>query len=168
MQAPKSLGGAGFIPLEAAAGSSQTINFLKHWRTPSQQVGKLLHITVAHSQFYAGISTSIMEFPEINILIPFGFIQAVRSYLTKINAKILLEKPYIQLPLRAKDESIMDIAMTLNFSPNQLEKVNCVRIYLGFFYISELCNPEGTEISQSILQQKRCHQIREFISTWNK
>ena len=65
LQGPKAMGGAGFIPLEAAAGTNQITNFLKHWRTPTQQAGKLLHITVAHIQYYAGISKPLLAHPGI-------------------------------------------------------------------------------------------------------
>ena len=165
LQGPRDMGGAGFIPLEVVAGTNQIANFLKHWRTPTQQAGKLLHITVAHTQYYSGISKPLFSNPDIKIpYIPESFITTVRAYLKTINSKIYLDNPYIQLPLRENDTAIMDIALEMDYTPMQLKCVNCVRIYLGVFYVSEISTPEGDEIDLAILQFKKHHDYRTTMT----
>ena len=46
----------------------------------------------------------------------------------------------------------MDIALSMDYTPTQLQRINCVRIFLGIFYVSELTNPEGDEIDIRIQQ----------------
>jgi hypothetical protein len=36
----------------------------------------------------------------------------------------------------------------MNLMTNQMERINCVRMYLGVMYISEICNEEGTAIRE--------------------
>ena len=41
-QAPIKLGGAGFVPLKVYAYYRYIMNFIKHWRTPDNEIGKVL------------------------------------------------------------------------------------------------------------------------------
>ena len=41
LQGPRKLGGTGFTPLRVAAGAGSVVHFLRHWRTPKEETGKL-------------------------------------------------------------------------------------------------------------------------------
>ena len=50
----------------------------------------------------------------------------------------------------------MEIALESDsFTEIQLRQINCVQMYLGFTYISELCNPNGKSLHPTILSQTR-------------
>merc|ERR1711884_725047 len=86
---PSRLGGGGFAPPIAAAGTAQIQHFLKHWRTPEEDVGKLIRIVIAWSQFYSGVSYSILECPTRPLPHLVGkFTISVRNYLSLIGGQI--------------------------------------------------------------------------------
>ena len=58
----------------------------------------------------------------------------------------------------------MCIALTMDYTPIQLQRVNCVRIYLGVFYVNEIITPEGDEISQGILQSQKHQEYHTTMS----
>jgi len=145
------LGGAGFTPLLTIAGAGYIQHFLKHWRTPYEEAGKLLQIVFAWSQFQAGVSYPILAHPEKDLSYIDGrFINQIRHYLTLIQGKITLLDSYTPSPLRKHDKSIMDIATTLDFTTPKLQKINCVRMFLNVTYISEISTLDGTKIHASI------------------
>ena len=43
-QAPIELGGAGFVPLKAYAYYGYIMYFIKHWRTPEEEIGKIVDV----------------------------------------------------------------------------------------------------------------------------
>ena len=47
LQGPREAEGAGFTPLRVAAGTGSVLHFLRHWRTPKDEIGKLLRIVTA-------------------------------------------------------------------------------------------------------------------------
>ena len=50
----------------------------------------------------------------------------------------------------------MEIAVESDsFTNIQLRQINCVQMYLGFTYISELCNPNGRGLHPTILFRKQ-------------
>ena len=71
-------------------------------------------------------------------------IPKIRKFLTKINAKITLGTAYIRPKLRSNDIEIMDVALTLDLTKNQIQRVNAVREYYNVMWLSEICNAEGT------------------------
>ena len=85
MQGPKHLGGAGFTPLQAIAGSGHVLHFLKHWRSPTERACKILRIVTTWAQYQSGLGNSILIDVTSNLSYVDGrFIQAVRAYLESI------------------------------------------------------------------------------------
>ena len=68
---------------------------------------------------------------------------ATRQYLDEVRAKIRLDITYVQHHLRKFDVAIMEQAQTMALTTIQMERINCVRMYLGVEYISEICNTSG-------------------------
>ena len=60
---PQHLGGGGFIPLQAVAGAGYVQHFLKQWRSPAEEIGKVLRIFTAWSQYHSGMPYSILAQP---------------------------------------------------------------------------------------------------------
>ena len=58
---PKQYGGAGFFHLYDDQGYGQIKLFLKLWRSPETQAGKLLRVTVSWAQFCVGTSLPILQ-----------------------------------------------------------------------------------------------------------
>ena len=145
---PAPIGGGGFIPLYAVAGAGYVQHFLKHWRTPKEQAGRLVRIVLAWSQYQAGVSYPILHQPDTELPYMQGrFIPALRRYLSDIGGSIAIHPTYAPAPLRRNDRSIMEYAMSLSkYTDHQLKKLNSVRMFLGITFLSEITNLRGTHI----------------------
>lgn len=81
-------------------------------------------------------------------------IPGLRKYLDAIDGKISLHTTYIRKKLRMEDKSIMERVGELDFTPNQRERINCVRMYFGVVYLSEICNTAGDRLQTGIEKNK--------------
>ena len=82
-------------------------------------------------------------------------ILSVKKYLEECNRKIHLDTTYIKHPLRENNVSIMHLVNTQTIHKeniNQKEKINCVRMFLGVHYVSEICMVDGTNFVLVILE----------------
>jgi hypothetical protein len=112
----------------------------------------LLRINLAWSQFQAGVSFPILQSPKIDIPYLQGkYIPAIRSYLDLIDGQIRLDNTFLRPALRQNDVAIMEQALKLNFTAIQLQKINCVRMFIGVTYLSEISHPNGSHLQPSIL-----------------
>jgi hypothetical protein len=57
----------------------------------------------------------------------------------------------------------MDKAITIYFTTIQLERINCVRMFLGVMYTSEICTIDGVSIRPGIL--KGSHETNDYMIT---
>ena len=107
----------------------------------------------AWSQANAGVSFSLFDKPTIAIPHLQGIvIPKIRKFLSKINAKITLDTAYISPKLQSNDIAIMDKALTLDLTKNQIQQVNAVLEYYNVMLLSEICNAEGTSIRRGALE----------------
>jgi hypothetical protein len=164
---PLNLGGAGFMPLATTASTGHVLHFLKFWRSPTTDAGKLLRITLAWSQFQAGVSFPVLANPNIDLPHLQGkFIPAIRQHLSLIDSHINLDTTFVTPPLRRNDKAIMEQALELNFTAIQLKKINCVRMFLGVTYLSEITHPNGNHLQSSI--QTPSYRSRHYQVTSNR
>ena len=165
---PEALGGGGFVPLYAIAGSGYIQHFLKHWRTPKEEAGTLLRIVVAWSQYQAGVSYPLLLKPATNLPHVQGrLIHKIREYLTAIGGTIDISPTFTPEPLRKRDKALMEHALALNiYTAHQIRKINTVRMFLGVFYLSELTTITGTHIAQHAIDPDYLHP--EYIHTKGK
>jgi hypothetical protein len=152
---PIELGGGGFTPLYVTAGTGYVTHFLKNWRTPTEDIGKQLRIVYAWTSYQAGVAYPLLEHPESILDYVNGkVIPGMRAYLDTIDGKIKLNNTYIRSKLRTNDKSIMERVAEMEFTTNQRERINCVRMYLGVMYLSEICNEDGKSLQKGIEDNK--------------
>ena len=121
LNAPKHLGSAGFTPLQAEAGAGYVLHFITHWRCQHEDASRAVRIVSAWSQYQAGVSFPILEYPDIALpYIEGRYLPAVRKHLDKIGGKIHLLQMYVIPKLRTKDISLMERALTLGYTNAQL------------------------------------------------
>ena len=127
LQGPLSLGGGGFTPLYATALAGSIMHFLKNWRSPTEQIGKVTQAVYAWAQANAGVSFSLFEKPHIPVPHLQGkVINSIQKFLAEVNARITLDTAYIRHRLRTNDIPIMEIALSMDLTTNQLQRVNAV------------------------------------------
>jgi hypothetical protein len=133
------------------AGTCYVTYFLKNWRTPTEDIGKQLRIVYAWYAYQSGVSSPILEHPERKLdYISGRVIQGIGKYLDKIDCKIVLHNTYIRTKLRVNDKCIMERVTELEFTQNLRKRINCVIMYLGVMYLSEICNMSGSELQAGI------------------
>jgi hypothetical protein len=158
------LGGRGFTPLYVTAGTGYVTHFLKDWRTPTEDIGKQLRIVYTWYVYQSGVSYPVLEHPDRKLdYISGRVIQGVRTHLTTIDGTIVLHNKYIGTKLRVNDKSIMEKVTELQFTKNQQERINCVRLYLGVMYLIEICNLSGSELQPGI--ENNTHDINVYNVT---
>ena len=157
---PIELGGGGFTPLYVTAGTGYVTHFLKNWRTPTEDIGKQLRIVYAWSAYQSGVTYPLLEHPGRNLEHMNGkVIPGLRKYLDEIDGQISLHTNYIRKQLRTNDKSIMERVVELDFTQNQKERINCVRMYLGVMYLSEICNTAGDRLQTGIEENKHDKEV---------
>jgi hypothetical protein len=140
---------------------------LKNWRTPTEDIGKQLRIVYAWTAYQAGVSYPLLEHPERPLEYISGrVIPGMRKYLDEIDGKIKFHNTYIRPKLRVDDKSIMERANEMEFTQNQRERINCVRMYLGVMYLSKICNTAGDALRKGIEDNK--HDKKVYTVTINK
>ena len=66
--------------------------------------------------------------------------------------KVLYALLYVPTPQRHNDEYVMDVLMASNhYTPAELRKLNCCRLFLNVITISDITKPCGKVIDESIL-----------------
>ena len=79
----------------------------------------------------------------------------MRNYLIKIKATIEIQPNFVPQPLSQNDKRIMEKASEIQLTQKQITRLNCVRMYLGITWLSEICTLNGKCIQPHILQHKR-------------
>jgi len=176
---PSNLTGGGIVPLVAAKGAGEVLHFVKNWRTPQEDIGKVLRVVYAWNQYQAGVSFPLLEHPAESITYLQGkVIPSLREYLSKIDGKLKLDRTYIRQKLRNNDTAIMDVVRKGEFTAVQEHRINCVRLYLGVMYFSEICSIDGTKLRDGIttghnnneeyvVTLKKAIQHRPNTRSWN-
>ena len=156
---PKELGAAGFSPFISTIGATRIQHFLKNWRTPEEDIGKALRIAMAWTQYSAGVLYPIFSNTTTDLSYIKGrTVLETRSFLNKVNGIIHLVNTYVQFLARRHDVLIMDSVntqMIRKVTTNQKEKINCVRMYLGVQFTSEICTIHGDSFIPGLLEGAR-------------
>ena len=105
---------------------------------------------MAWTQYQSGVSYPILKRTDMNLPhIQGRCIPDIRQYLCDIGGS------YVQRPLRQNDTSLMEMALVCPLTDIQLTQMNCVRMYLGVMYLSEICTLDGKSISPGVLNRTR-------------
>ena len=123
---------------------------------PTEDVGKTLCVAMSWTQYSAPFPYPILSNTTQDLSYVKGrTILATRKYLNECHGMIHLDTTYVQHPKQMNGVSIMHLVNTQTtpkVTINQKEKINCVQIYLGVNYISEICTVDGTGFVPGILE----------------
>ena len=166
---PHHLGGDAFSHLIDVQGLGQLQMFLKFWRHPEEDQGKLLRIVMAWAQYCAGISRPILEDTTTNLPhLETKWITSLRSYLQEIEGTLELSDPQIPPLQRLGDVYLMDHALTMLTSPSEIRRFNYCRLYLGGpTTLADVTNANGTHIDASIYNGDRLQRSEIPCRTWH-
>ena len=141
-------GGANFRHLYSIQGAGQLQVFLKYWRTPASQAGRLLRISVAWLQLSVGVSFPVFQ----NVATPLPhseslWLMSIRKFLCTINGNLQLTPTYVPEKPREGDSFIMDHILESSwFSPREIRVLNWCCLHLQVVFVSDLSNVQGTHV----------------------
>ena len=110
---PKQYEGAGFFHLYDDQGYGQVKTFMKLWRSPSSQAGKLLRVAVSWAQHGVGTSAEILQ--DVTTRWPHfkaKWLKSLRQYLRDF--KNLHFNQLLAKVTKTNDIFLMDVALTSN------------------------------------------------------
>ena len=145
---PAHLGGAEFFHLYDLQGFGQVSMFLKYWRTPMSQAGRMIRIVMSWVQYCAGVGFQVLSDPTIELPhLEAKWITSMRAFMATIHATIELKDAPMPKLQRVGDSYIMDrVLANGRFKPSQIKAVNWCRMYLGVVSVSDITNAAGTEL----------------------
>ena len=116
----------------------------------------MIRITLSWFQYQAGVSYAVFTNPIPKLAyLQTNFIPAVQDYLQTIHGTIEVDTPYINPKLRTNDITIIEVAQQLELTDIQMQRLNQVRIYLGFMWVSKLCTADGKRIRSHISKHQK-------------
>ena len=152
LNAPKDMGGAGFIPLKVHAYTGYADHVLKHWQTPHEEVGKVLRVVYAWMVKHVGVTTLLLKCPSMSLPhIRSKVIPEVQDALVRMNTTFHVDKLYIRPKLRVNDILIMDLVLQRERKSIVVKKINAVQEWIGAFYMSEIVQLDRERLQCNIL-----------------
>jgi hypothetical protein len=126
--------------------------FMINWRS-NTPAGRLLPCEVGWAQYCAGTSDSILENVHSKLFhLESKWLLSLRTYLSKINASVKLDRAGIASTERQHDIQIMDCVMNSNqFTPDESKRLNYCRMYLGALTLSDLATTMGDRLDPAKL-----------------
>lgn len=107
---------------------------------------------------------TFQEYPFINA----PWMDTQRRFLRYTGSTI--QTPDLQVPsiIRSHDQSIMDIALRLNFNIAQLKLINNSRLYLQIITVAEIVTNDGQRIRTEYLKPNKSTKSRHHPCGWSK
>jgi hypothetical protein len=114
--------------------------------------GKMYNMIFDHAQLLAGTQFPLLQYPNQKLPhIQEPFIVAIRQFLARCNANIIITDLYTPGPLRENDIILTNVVMEVENNNASIIRFNKVRLYLQVTWLSEICNVQGTKILPEFL-----------------
>jgi len=154
---PAKLGGASFRHLYTEQGVGQILTFLRHWRAPLSQPGKLLRIAVAWTQYAIGTGSSFLS--DVHTVLPHmevKWLKSVREFLCYAQGQLDLDATGVSPLQRVHDCYLMDaIIQSGRFNSKEICSLNYCRMYLQVLSLSDITMAGGTHLDRAMMDGDR-------------
>jgi hypothetical protein len=151
------LGRANFWHLWVEQGVYQVMCFLKHWRIPQSQLGRLLWIAIA---WFQRLERALLPHFESK------WLQSLHNFLSHCDGRFCLDDYHIPPLQQHGDSYIMDTVLASNlFKPQQVSWINYRRLYLQAITVSDICDGHGNHLEPE-LYYGRLHE-KSGKTTWH-
>jgi len=112
--------------------------------------GKLLLIALSYLQLISGATKPILQ-QDINQYLQWikkFWMTSIWSFLSRTQLKLHIPGAWCPTPPRRHNIVLMDHFLCLKFSPGDMTKLNCCRLYLQVIYLSNIATADGTSIGE--------------------
>jgi hypothetical protein len=144
--APTSMFGCGLIDLRVEQGMMQIQALLDYVGT-QQRVGLVMLISLRHLQTEAGVSFDLLATPQVELpYLTDCWILSLRRFCADSNISLRVRRNRIPSVSREGDSMLMDKAITLGLTKQELIDLNLVRIFLGVTTVSDIATADGSKL----------------------
>jgi len=149
---PLQHGGLQVPNLYTSQGIQKIRMFLGHTRK-QDRTGTILAIALGVSQQEIGIHIPILEsdYDTYSKYSSDSWIQRLWQFLHSVQAKIILQTPWVPSPRYKNDVNIMYRVSEMNISKEQKYKVNICRMYLRVYFLGEILDTSKTKLKDNIM-----------------
>jgi hypothetical protein len=143
--APTKFGGIGLQDMAIEQGIAHATFVIGHLRA-NTDIATSLYILLESHMVMTGTTISPLQDTTTYNHVAAPWLDTLRSFLHRTNSHITT--PNLRCPslLRTNDQSIMNVAITLGLTTNQLDQVNRCRIWLQVITLAEITDIDGVEI----------------------
>ena len=136
--------GVGLVDLRIEQGLSQAQSLLDYIGT-DHKIGRVMLISLRHLQVEAGVSFDLPSQPAISKVtyLTDCWLVSLRKFCAEYNVSFKVMKNRIPTISRIDDKLLMDVALTMTFSCQELVDLNLIRIYLRATTVSDIASADG-------------------------
>jgi hypothetical protein len=161
---PTDLAGMDIVDMRTELGI-EMIKCLCHAVYSGTEVGKLILISLGHSQKEAGISPLLFEIPNLHIpYLTKTWLTSIRQYMLQHNLTFTFTENYGMLLKSKHDKYIMDLKALERLSEDDQIDINLVQLYIKANSRAEITKPKGNRIRESAFNGQRDDQ--EATTQW--
>ena len=144
--APINRMGFNYPHLYCEAGLISIRQWLKHHRRKSS-TAQHFSINSKWLQLIAGMSSHILTDTSTPLPhLPQSRITWLRQFINDINGFFITEESFLPKRNCKGEPSIMDIILTKKWTPKEIQQINDVRMYLQFFWITDITDTQSLTI----------------------
>ena len=146
-------GGIGLPDITDSQGLGQLLLFVGHLQLRDEN-GLLILSLLSHMQVLLGSSKLMFQLPyqHYKKWINRNWLTAIWEYFASAQIQVDIEDHWIPQPAPTNDFFLIDLAVRLNFSMDQLPQINLCRIYIQVLTASDIATANGREILPNIVQ----------------
>jgi RNase H len=158
---PSIFGGMGLPSLYSDSSCIKINCILNNFKTNSE-LSLAMRIVLNWLQLNAGTSVPLLESRQKLEYIPNNWFMAVKTFINKIEATIIIKDLWKPIIFRTNDIILMDLVDTLDISVTNKRIFNNWRLYFQINNLSELTNSQGTHILGKFLSK---YNVNEYKPT---
>ncbi len=114
-------------------------------------IAKQILCNLSHLQLQVRSSTPVLalHYTKYHKWIDHTWLTSIWQFLNSIKATLEIERQWIPQVCREHDQMLMDIALTLHFTPPQLASINYCRMHLQVLTVSDITAADGISLLSS-------------------
>jgi hypothetical protein len=144
--APRHQFGVGLMDLRIEQGLAQLQSLLDYIGT-DHKIGRVMLISLRHLQVEAGVSFDLLDQPSVKIpYLTDCWLVSLRNFCGDYNVSLRVKDNRIPQVSRLDDQMLMDGALNMKLTRQEMVDLNLIRIYLRVTTVSDITMADGTRL----------------------
>jgi hypothetical protein len=136
---------------------------VRHWRTDST-LGQALEQVYESFQMEVGLDGNILtrSYKQLQELASHSWFKVLWQYTAQYKVKIEFHKQFLIPPTRRGDVALMELFIKLDYSTDQLVRLNRVRKFHRVHSLADILSADGKTVEPAVLTTRQRHSTRTF------